>query len=95
MWVLEPFQRPLRDVAPGERAAATQPANARWLLTASNGTSIGRPAKMGGTTGKADVLIFGEGSISIEHARIRIDSKDGVAVCGELQARSMQAAEHS
>lgn len=58
-----------------------------WLLTASNGTSIGRPAKKGGTTGKADVLIYGEGSISIVHASIRVAPRtDGaparVMVCG-------------
>ncbi|KAF8064511.1 mnmG [Scenedesmus sp. PABB004] len=50
-------------------------ANPPLFLTAS--VTIGRPAKKGGTTGKADVLIHNESSVSSLHASLAVGAAHG------------------
>lgn len=52
--------------------------------------TIGRPAKKGGTTGKADLLIFGESSVSSLHAVLIVqpacnEAHGAVTITGECK----------
>lgn len=67
MWVLSPMIGTASQHA-AEEGSLQNPA--QFLV--SGVISIGRPAKKGGTTGKADLLIFGESSISTLHAVLTV-----------------------
>jgi hypothetical protein len=67
MWVLSPLLPSASQKAVDEGALP----NPVQFLT-SGKITIGRPAKKGGTTGKADILIFNESSVSTLHAAMEV-----------------------
>ncbi|KAF6251112.1 hypothetical protein COO60DRAFT_672550 [Scenedesmus sp. NREL 46B-D3] len=67
MWVLSPLLPSASQRAADEAALP----NSVQFLT-SGKITVGRPAKKGGTTGKADVLIFNESSVSNLHAVLEV-----------------------
>jgi hypothetical protein len=72
--------------------AAEDVPNPLYFLT-SGKITIGRPAKKGGTTGKADILIFGEGSVSSVHCTLEVQpGQHGVVTITGLYNWSSRAA---
>jgi hypothetical protein len=83
MWVLSPLLPSASQKAADEGALP----NPVQFLT-SGKITVGRPAKKGGTTGKADILIFNESSVSNLHAVLEVQpALDGthgaVTITGE------------
>lgn len=67
MWVLSPL-----IPASSQRAAEEGSLPNHLQFLTSGVITIGRPAKKGGTTGKADILVFGESSVSNVHAALKV-----------------------
>lgn len=79
MWVLSPLL-PSASQKAAEEGALPNPVQ---FLT-SGKITIGRPAKKGGTTGKADILIFNESSVSNLHAVLEVQPATDDGTHGEI-----------
>eukprot|EP00879_Flechtneria_rotunda_P021971 GHRR01023171.1.p1 GENE.GHRR01023171.1~~GHRR01023171.1.p1 ORF type:complete len:319 (+),score=74.92 GHRR01023171.1:695-1651(+) len=79
MWVLSPMLPTGSQRASDDGAALDNPVH---FLSGSGAITIGRPAKKGGTTGKADILIFGEQSVSTVHATITVHNSSAPGIHG-------------
>jgi hypothetical protein len=92
MWILAPLLPAKKDSGIGD-AAVPENTNTAWFLT-SGRCSLGRPSQKGGTTGKADIIILGDSSVSSLHAFLDItpgstpDEQPSVTITGDgmLQA---------
>jgi hypothetical protein len=70
MWILAPLRAANKDGSAGDTAGA-EAQNSAWFLTSGRCT-LGRPSQKGGTTGKADIIILGDSSVSSLHASLDI-----------------------
>lgn len=70
MWILAPLRAANKDGSAGD-APGAEAQNSAWFLT-SGCCTLGRPSQKGGTTGKADIIILGDSSVSSLHASLDI-----------------------